>query len=85
MIHYRKLNNEKIFYKTTIRCKDKQDYVILLDGKQIKTPAGEYSSPSSKKTADLIVNEWNDIAENENINPQDMDYTNLAFHIDKIM
>ena len=76
----------KRFYKTVSVGKDKQDYVILLDGKQIKTPAGNILRLSSKKTADLIVNEWNDIAENENINPQDMDYTNLASTtIDKII
>jgi len=68
----------KRFYKNVSVGKDKQNYVILLDGKQIKTPAGSILRLSSESTADLIVNEWDNIGENENINPQTMDYTNLA-------
>ena len=76
----------KRFYKTVSIGKNKQDYIILLDGKQIKTPAGNILFLNNKKTADLIVNEWDDIDKNENINPQDMNYTNLAFTaIDKII
>ncbi|MGB1360871.1 MAG: ATP12 family protein [Alphaproteobacteria bacterium] len=65
----------KRFYKeVSISENEDGKYTILLDGKTIKTPVGGELLVPTEKLANLIASEWDNIADDEDINPSNMEY-----------
>lgn len=66
----------KRFYKSAIVGEAGGDYEILLDGREVKTPAREPLAVPSEKLAEAIAAEWN--AQGDKVDPRSMPFTGLA-------
>ena len=76
----------KKFYKEASAVKKDEGYCITLDGKTIKTPAGNLLAMPSETLANKIVAEWDCVKEGEEIIPESMGYMKMASTaIDKVI
>ena len=76
----------KRFYKTVSVEQNEDGYLVLLDGKSIKTPGGGVICLNNENTAKLIANDWDSVPEDSEIDPRKMPYMTLASTaIDKII
>lgn len=66
----------KRFYQIVDVVESQSDHAITLDGKPVKTPAGNPLEVSSKQAAELIAAEWS--SQKEFINPLSMPVTRLV-------
>ncbi|MCC7168155.1 MAG: ATPase [Rhodospirillales bacterium] len=65
------------FYKTVATEEEKEGVALLLDGKPVRTPAGQPFRIAGRNLAQAIAAEWE--AQGERIRPETMPLTQLAF------